>query len=520
MRLFFRFLRALVVLTGRSSVARTALFLAALPVSVAWAMGFVVRLAVGDIAIIYVKGDKGEAGVMADVDRGVFKLEQYVRSSDCDANGRNCDLYPAFQTAMAACSSLRLKQNNNVQNDVGCVYLIPEGKHRLTRTVKLCRQNTIRGTGTWNPNSSTVIWSDDTAFWIRSAPDCGAANLGTNANTTMTGVSLQASFVAQANAYGNCTARGTCAELGVPEGTPCTTTDTCGVFGVLADSTFTLEHMSIQSYTQAIHAFCSSGGFNNNCNLWSLQHIWVSATEHSGIFIRGLDANSGIGHRLNVSEACANGTVWNAREIWKNPAPQEDCAGIHDRSFLGNTWIGIHTTSIRDIVQNPQVAFHSYKMDGEVARTVCIGCYAEHDSLKIEAQPGTTFIGADAKHSIYDSADNMTKYLHIDGQILSPFAVRNFTDLNNRVVVLVGATPGAVIQGVPLNADQQQSNAYVHLKYDLGRQSWVMGASDSETATTRSMSIAADATSTDGGMIGELRIECDFAPAFIGFGCT
>jgi hypothetical protein len=77
----------------------------------------------------------------------------------------------------------------------------------------------------------------------------------------------------------------------------------------------------------------------------------------NGLFVDGADVNAGIGIGVSVS----------ANKAY----------GILDSSFLGNTYIGAHSSAN---------AFGSYKTDNANARNVFVGAYSE------EGQPASSFV--------------------------------------------------------------------------------------------------------------------------------
>lgn len=88
----------------------------------------------------------------------------------------------------------------------------------------------------------------------------------------------------------------------------------------------------------------------NNANLWSIRNCGVEDNDGHGLYVHGADSNAGIGIGIN---AVANGG-------W----------GIYDSSFLGNTYLGCHTSTNRG---------GAYKIEDGTNFSVLVGCYSESD---------------------------------------------------------------------------------------------------------------------------------------------
>lgn len=86
----------------------------------------------------------------------------------------------------------------------------------------------------------------------------------------------------------------------------------------------------------------------SNANIWYVSGCTTSSNTLHGLYVKGADANAGACYSHN---AIGNGG-------W----------GIYDSSFLGNTYVGCHTSS--------NVA-GSYKSDNPNARNMFLNCYSE-----------------------------------------------------------------------------------------------------------------------------------------------
>jgi hypothetical protein len=90
------------------------------------------------------------------------------------------------------------------------------------------------------------------------------------------------------------------------------------------------------------------GAARGDANQFRLDNTFCQGNAGNGIFVQGNDVNAGVGIMCNCTH--------------------NDGYGIYDSSFLGNTWIGCHT-STNDL--------GPYKSDNVNAHTVFLGCYAE-----------------------------------------------------------------------------------------------------------------------------------------------
>lgn len=123
--------------------------------------------------------------------------------------------------------------------------------------------------------------------------------------------------------------------------------------GIWLRTRATLRDLEVANFAEnGIHIVASATSDNparrGNANSWRLDTVQSNSNGGHGVFVDGPDVNAGTATYVNSTR---NGG-------W----------GVYDSSFLGNAWLGAHT-SANDL--------GSYKADNANARAVFIGCYAE-----------------------------------------------------------------------------------------------------------------------------------------------
>jgi hypothetical protein len=284
------------------------------------------------------------------LDAGVYSLKNYVSAGHCDSGGRNCDLKPAFDAALAACDTLRVQENDDVGR--GCVFLVPEGKHRLSGTVELCRAHVIRGEGFANGMSgdaaATTIVADDTAFKMRGYQHCQlSVPTSIGGGTHIVGLQLVASAAAQASTTAN--------------------------FGIKIEAPGLVQNVSIRGFVVGLRIVANDPV--SLANVFGLVNVDVRESRYAGIFVRGNDVNAGSGYHISATNNCTQGDHWKTRAI-DGDAAQGFCAAIVDKSFLGNTWVGLHSAVTRDVTTATK--FPGFFFEGLTQDSVCLGCYSDH----------------------------------------------------------------------------------------------------------------------------------------------
>lgn len=135
--------------------------------------------------------------------------------------------------------------------------------------------------------------------------------------------------------------------------------------GIFLNATATIEHCYIVGFSgNGIHI--QGVGDVTNANLWSIRNCGVEDNDGHGLYVHGADSNAGIGTGIN---AVANGG-------W----------GIYDSSFLGNTYIGCHTSTNRG---------GAYKVEGGTNFSVLMGCYSESDQPASVVHQVSLVLGGD-----------------------------------------------------------------------------------------------------------------------------
>lgn len=101
-----------------------------------------------------------------------------------------------------------------------------------------------------------------------------------------------------------------------------------------------------------------------NANCWAIDQVRVSGCGGHGLYVNGGDVNAG--HAIGLD--CANNGGW----------------GVYDSGFLGNTYIGCHTSNN---------ALGAYKTDDVNAKHVFVGCYSESGQPASSFSPLTLILG-------------------------------------------------------------------------------------------------------------------------------
>jgi len=101
-----------------------------------------------------------------------------------------------------------------------------------------------------------------------------------------------------------------------------------------------------------------------NANCWFIGYSQLSENSGSGLHVLGIDANAGV----------AIGLLLSSNGLW----------GVDDASFLGNTYVGIHTASN---------GAGPYLSESAVAKNTFVGCYSENDQNGSYALGPAVFVG-------------------------------------------------------------------------------------------------------------------------------
>jgi hypothetical protein len=148
----------------------------------------------------------------------------------------------------------------------------------------------------------------------------------------------------------------------------CTSQDTTG-HGLHTTSTISMVGLKIREFAEH-GVFLDGDGSDKNVNQWYAQRVNVFKNGGHGVYLDGGDANAGTG--VNI-DAISNGGY-----------------GILDSSFLGNTYIGCHTSA-----NGNDTSGGAYKAEGANLHSVFIGCYAEVGQREIFMGPRCVFIAGE-----------------------------------------------------------------------------------------------------------------------------
>jgi hypothetical protein len=188
-----------------------------------------------------------------------------------------------------------------------------------------------------------------------------------------------------------------------------------------------------------IAAYVSQGG---NANGWQMQDVYAQRAEHAGVWVRGSDANAGAWIGGGASSNCQRASKW-AALLATEPLP---CAGVIERSFLGNTLVGIATASNVELKEGCttlvpsciQTKFPGFDFTGLSQRSVCLGCYTESDQATSIISPWSAAVGGLSR---WEGTG-----LWVEGRRVRSLEVVNGLDPSNTTIIKFGAAtnyPGA-----------------------------------------------------------------------------
>lgn len=251
-----------------------------------------------------------------------------------------------------------------------------EGAYTLSRPVKITVPTTVRGAGRW--------------FTKITAQNGGFHNL---AHFKLSGVTLE-----RADHLTD-----------VP------------VYGVHAEAWVSVEECEIAGYTNGVHIESSA---DTNVNGWRLNDLLIKGSGHAGIYVRGGDANCGLAAGVRVYTSCEHDVDFPALGT---------AAGIVDRSYLGNTWIGclVASSGCVDKASGKIVQRPSYLLEGNSQHSILIGPYRERDQAPAKFSQYTTSLGG-------FSPEWEGSGMRLDGPYVTALVVRNTKDPSNIVEVRMG----------------------------------------------------------------------------------
>lgn len=183
--------------------------------------------------------------------------------------------------------------------------------------------------------------------------------------------------------------------------------------GIDAGERVTITNCTVNGFSgNGINLVASVPG--GNCNNWYVEKARLFSNGGHGMLVYGTDVNAGTG--ISISASFSGGF------------------GIYDASFLGNTYVGLHTEA------NTAGA---YKDDSPDARNLWLGCYSE------SGQPASNFQGGQSQvigglHAAGFTSDT-TAVLRTDQS--TPFVVNRTTGLGSvaGLTFIYGQTGAAII---------------------------------------------------------------------------
>lgn len=211
------------------------------------------------------------------------------------------------------------------------------------------------------------------------------------------------------------------------------------MFGIEARAPLVLRDVDIYGFTQGIHLDCSVyRAPATGCSLSHFDGVWSRMNEHAGVYVIGSDANASMFAAVNSMSNCRYASEWNdllmlpyCRRYPTMPECALPCGNIMDGSFLGNTWIGPHTASARDISTIPATAYPGVVNAGYNNRSVWVGLYTEMDQPASWLAPNANAIGGIHQFSNIKGMD-------INGVTISSAQFYNTLDPNNITLLKLG----------------------------------------------------------------------------------
>ncbi len=259
----------------------------------------------------------------------------------------------------------------------GCRIMLGRRRYPIERPILICRQLVVVGRGGWGGAMNTAIVArGQTAFHVARGALCEAAGFeeGSGGWTTIEHVVLRDRGPDSKEAK-----KGPIRSA-----------------GVWMEARAHLDHVWIDGFTQGVRIHAGAkrkpgktkdGGWayhaETNANGWSLSHVRITHSRHSGVFVDGPDTNAGLALNVTASSNCRDADRYESLG-WRS------CANFYDSSFLGNTWIAPHSASVTDKRGN---VHHQYLTDSANARNVFIGAYAEENNGPSRASKNDVVVG-------------------------------------------------------------------------------------------------------------------------------
>lgn len=323
----------------------------------------------------------------------VYDLKAWVEPTECTSRG--CALTPALDRAMRACEQELLPHGPSNRQYTGCLFLIPAGDHRITKTISACRAHTFQGRGGAHRRAlSTLTSTVGTAFHARGYGDCG---MGTSAGAI------------------------TVRDLGLIFLSGEHTRETIGVF---AEAKVHLENVwMIYADVGVLISADVTRPVKSNANASRLLNVATEYTRHAGMIFQGGDSNAHANLAFNASTACmAKGSEMERLKERFGP-----CGSVVDRSFLGNSHVAGHVAAAADY---PDVV-----TQGASNHAQFLGLYVEGGTPPELGAQWSMWIGGIGPKPIGPG-------FRLTGNLTTSLRVLNDLDPNNQVTFEMGRATG------------------------------------------------------------------------------
>ncbi len=319
-----------------------------------------------------------------------------------------CDITRPLLDAIAYCEA-----NPPIPDDpiggsrVGCRFELPAGRFLITETITLCRQHELVGQGGrfWGARTRLEFLGGYTGIHLKFFDECIAQGRGAGADGSVIG------------GFGMVSTMGKSKEPS---------------YGIQVEAArVKLEQLWIRGFVQGIRIAADvRGNPRSNANRTHVEDVRVDVNEHAGIWIDGGDTNAGL---LIMTDVSGNCRYW---ERWKKKLGP--CRNIHESSFLGTTIVAAHTA--RCIDSETSAKCEGYALEDDTQRSVCVGCYSEHDQKPNRLSQNSLALGG---QSGWEGSGGW-----LFGQWMNRLVLRNDQDPDNVVQLELGsvAAPGAAWQ--------------------------------------------------------------------------
>lgn len=192
------------------------------------------------------------------------------------------------------------------------------------------------------------------------------------------------------------------------------------VFGVLSRARTSLEHVTIEGFTNNWRIDAPGIGNANTCEAFDFTS---KGSGHAGLYVANNgDSNAGLFALVRVLTAGEHASKF------PDLGP---CAGIVDRSFLGNTWIATQVATTGEYIEGKRVAYPAYIFRGDDQHSITIGAYSEKGQLASEISFGSIVAGGAGGTWSGDG-------LRISGAYLSSLVLINDKDPANVTTLRAG----------------------------------------------------------------------------------